>query len=117
MTEKHRVYITLIHIEYKLINKLNIVVSRLISSCCCLLWLELPLDAILDAINASSTPSTSTDEDNDEVHNTLINQTITISDIIEALTIIKNNNVSISCPENPNSNGQNTGPASPNGSK
>ena len=75
------------------------------------------MDAILDAINASSTPSTSTDEENDEVHNTLINQTITISDIIEALTIIKNNNVSISCPQNPNGNGQNTGPASTNGSK
>ena len=98
-------------------NKINIVVSRLNSCCCYLFWLELPLDAILDAINASSTPSTSTDEENDEVHNTLINQTITISDIIEALTIIKNNNVSISCPQNPNGNGQNTGPASPNGSK
>ena len=81
------------------------------------LYLELPLDAILDAINASSTTSTSTDEENDEGHNTLINQTITISDIIEALTIIKNNNVSTSCQQNPNSNGQNAGPANSNGSK
>ena len=75
------------------------------------------MDAILDAINASSTPSTTTDDENDEVHNTLINQTITISDIIEALTIIKNNNVSTSCPQNPNGNGQNAGPANSNGSK
>ena len=64
---------------------------------------ELPLDTILNAITSSSSTSPTTIEENDTFHDNSINQTITISDLIEALNIVKNNNTNsatISCPPN-----------------
>ena len=75
-----------------------------------MLFAELPLETILGALFPSSSSLPTTSYDNDTFNFNSTNQTLTISDLIEALSIIQNNNsdaTSISCPPNESTNGQN----------